>query len=214
MNLQTVQLQFNRAQIYLLFYKPTSDDPFQNKIVAHFDGPFCHVELAFPNKCGEEPWERTVYGSSIYQDESVFFKPKTYKRDGYVSYAIEVSTAQYHKIKSYCRDQMQRKVGFSKLAMYASYLPFQIYYNSNGTFCSKHCTSALQHAGVELVATLNPNLTTPSRLYRYLMKSAPITQVVPAKLNIQNIKNCSTNLIFHIIEKNKNNTTSSPGNTS
>lgn len=200
MNLQP--LAFNRAQIYLLFYKPTSDDPFQNRLVAKFDGPFCHVEMAFPERYGEEPWEKKIWGSSIYQGEPVFFKPKTYKRDGYVSYAIEVSTQQYHKVRSYCRQEMQKQTPFSKLAMYAAYLPFEIV-KTNGTFCSKHVANALQHGEVDLVSNMNPNITTPSSLYRFLMSRSPILQVVPSKLNPVNIKPCCSNLITDLIQKQK-----------
>lgn len=197
-------LPFNKAQIYLLFYKPTSDDPFQNRLVARFDGPFCHVEMAFPERIGEEPWEKQIWGSSIYQDETVFFKQKSYKRDGYVSYAIEVSTAQYHKIKSFCKTQMHNRVPFSKIAMYSAYLPVHIF-NVHGTFCSKHVVSALQHANVDLVMRMNPNITTPSRLYRYLMSQSPILQVVPSKMLPSNIMPCCSNLIKDLLVKGKQN---------
>ena len=46
----------DRAQIVLLFYKPGNTDPFLNKLVAYFDPPYSHVEMAFPERYGEEPW--------------------------------------------------------------------------------------------------------------------------------------------------------------
>ena len=82
----------DKVQVYLLFYKPTRQDPIQNRLVSFIDGPFCHVEMAIPDRFGEEPWERVVWGSSIYQDETVFLKQKTYKREGYVSIGLEVTT--------------------------------------------------------------------------------------------------------------------------
>jgi hypothetical protein len=200
MNLNIIP--FNKAQIYLLFYKPTKDDPFQNRLVAHFDGPFCHVEMAFPERYGEEPWEKVIWGTSIYQGETVFFKQKTYKRDGYVSYAIEVSTTQYHKIKAYCKTQMNNNVPFSKIAMYSAYIPIQLF-STNSTFCSKHVTMALQHGNVDLVAKMNPNLTTPSRLYKYLMSQSPIVQIVPSRMTQSNIIPCCSNLIQDLIMKQK-----------
>ena len=198
MNLQSINL--NRSQIYLLFYKPKHDDPFQNRLVSYFDGPFCHVEMAFPRKYGEEPWEKEIWGSSIFQGETVFFKPKTYKRDGYVSYAIEVTNAQYHKIKSFCRNQMENKIGFSKFGMYAAYFPIT-FFDVEGTFCSKHVTEALQHVEVDLVFNMNPNKTTPSKLYKYLMSRAPIHQVVPAKLTPDFIKPMSKNMISFLMNQ-------------
>jgi len=202
MNLNSIQ--FNRSQIYLLFYKPTYDDPFQNRLVAQFDGPFCHVEMAFPDKYGEEPWEKNVYGSSIYQDECVFFKTKTYKRDGYVSYAIEVSNVQYHKVKNYCKQQMERKTPFSRVAMYAAFLPVQLF-STSGTFCSKHVAMALQYANVDLVMNMNPHIMTPSKLYRHLKSQSPILQIVPCKMSPENMNPCSSKLIKFLVDKNKSN---------
>lgn len=38
---------FETKEIILMFYKPSRDDAFQNKLVAFFDGPYCHVEIGF-----------------------------------------------------------------------------------------------------------------------------------------------------------------------
>lgn len=38
---------FESKEIILMFYKPSRDDAFQNKLVAFFDGPYCHVEIGF-----------------------------------------------------------------------------------------------------------------------------------------------------------------------
>lgn len=178
-------LQPEKRQIYLLFYRPTRSDPFQNRLVAFLNGPFCHVELAFPDKHGEEPWEKTVWGSSIYQDESVFYEQKSYRREGYVSYAIEVSTEQLYKIKSFCKHHSKVQTPFSLPAMYAAYLPWQII-TTDGTFCSKHVTHALQYGNVQIADNINASLTTPSSLFKILMKrkavAAPILQVIPSRM--------------------------------
>ena len=183
-NMQFTPLSDENVQIYLLFYRPASDDPFQNRLVAFFDGPFCHVEMAFPEKYGMELWEKEVWGSSIYQGDTIFYKAKTYQREGYFSFAIEVTKAQCLKIKNYCRMQAEREVEFSKLAMYSAYLPVQLF-NIDGTFCSKHVTMALQEGMVEEVLHLNPCLVTPSSLYRTLLLNNaknPIVQVIPSKM--------------------------------
>jgi hypothetical protein len=200
MNLKVIPI--DRAQIYLLFYKPTSSDPFQNRLVAHFDSPFSHVEMAFPERYGEEIWEKEIWGSSIYQGEAVFFKPKTYQRSGYVSFAIEVNVAQMCKIKSYCRQQTENKTPFSKLAMYAAYVPFEIY-KTNATFCSKHVTMALQYGGINGLMDLNPNYTTPSRLFKALASRDPIVQVVPSRMFPENSLVCCSNMIKDMVNKNK-----------
>lgn len=182
--MQFTPLSDENVQIYLLFYRPASDDPFQNRLVAFFDGPFCHVEMAFPEKYGTEPWEKEVWGSSIYQGDTIFYKTKTYQREGYFSFAIEVTKSQCLKIKNYCRMQSENGVGFSKLAMYSAYLPVQ-FFNIEGTFCSKHVAMALQEGFVQDVLHLNPCLVTPSSLYRALLlnsSKSPIVQVVPSKM--------------------------------
>jgi hypothetical protein len=171
-----------KVQVYILFYKPTGTDPFQNRMVAFMDGPFCHVEMAIPDRCGHEPWDRIVWGSSIYQNEPVFFKQKSYRRDGYVSIAIEVTLPQLQQMRAFCQYHAERETPFSTSAMYAAYLPFQLF-DTEATFCSKHVAQALQSAGLAAVDRINPALTTPSMLYRCLKRTA-ILQVVPSRMAI------------------------------
>jgi hypothetical protein len=175
-------LPSEKVQLYLLFYRPSIDDPTLNRVVAYFDSPFCHVEMALPMKVGGEPWDRVMMGSSIYQGQSVFFKPKTYERDGYVSFSVEISVSQLYKIKSFCRQHTELMTPFNVYAMYAAYLPVQIM-ETDGTFCSKHVTQALQYANVSLVHGINPALTTPSSLYKRLKANKPIVQLIPARMN-------------------------------
>jgi hypothetical protein len=171
----------NRVQIYLLFYKPKIDDPFLNRLVALFDGPFCHVEMAFADRWGDQPWEKELWGSSIYQGETVFFKPKTYARDGYFSIALDVTLPQMYKIKSYCKREQDNKVAFHRNAMFAAYIPYYQFINTNDTFCSKHVTAALLHGGVAEVKDLNPSLMTPSKLYK-ILSGQTVQVVVPSKM--------------------------------
>jgi hypothetical protein len=169
-----------KGQVYLLFYKPTAQDPLQNRLVSYFDGPFCHVEMAIPNRYGDDPSQKVMWGSSIYQNEAVFFKQKSYRRDGYVSIAIEVSMQQLQTVKQFCTHHAEQQTPFSIVAMYAAYLPFQLI-ETDATFCSKHVAHALQMAGVSAVEGINPALTTPSMLYRQLTRTA-IVQVVPTRM--------------------------------
>lgn len=168
----------DKVQVYVLFYRPTRTDPILNRLVAFWDGPFCHCEMAFPERVGEEPWDRIVWGSSIYQKETVFFKPKTYQRDGYMSIALEVTYAQMYRIRSFCRMHSERGTAFNLSAMYAAYLPVQLIHTED-TFCSKHVAEALQSAGI--LDGLNPALMTPSRLYKRL-SSVSILQVIPSRM--------------------------------
>ena len=198
--MQFTVLSHDKSQIYLLFYKPSKTDPFQNQMVSYFNGPYCHVEMAIPEKYGDEPWEKDVWGTSIYQGESVFFKPKTYQREGYFCFAIEVTQAQRIKIKEYCRLQAEKNVQFSLMAMYLSYLPFQVI-DVEGTFCSKHVTGALKSGQIEGLEHLNPVLVTPSSLYKTLLKNSmqsPIIQVIPSRMN-QDSSQSSAQVLKEII---------------
>ena len=188
------------GQVCLLLYKPGKHDPFLNKLVASVDGPFSHVEIAFLERFGDEPWEREVWGSSIYQGETVFFKPKTYMRDGYVSIAIEVTMPQMLKMKAFCQSQADEGIPFCRNAMYAAYLPWQIV-DSPGTFCSKHVTKVLQYGGVYQVKDINPALMTPSSLFRLFNKKEPILQVVPRRLLPENTADCSANMARDMLQR-------------
>ena len=202
--MQFSSLTHDKTQIFLLFYKPTSNDPFLNRLVAYWNGPYCHVEMAFPERIGDEAWEKEVWGSSIYQGENIFFKPKTYARDGYFSFAIEVTHAQRIKIKEYCRMQSEQGVGFNLWAMYLSYLPFQVV-DLEGTFCSKHVANALCVGQVEgFHKDVTPSQVTPSSLYKMLLKKSqmqsPIVHVIPSRMT-QDAGQSSAHVLREIIIK-------------
>ena len=178
----------DRAQILLLFYKPSPTDHILNRIVAKADPPFSHVEIAFPERHGEMPWEREIWGSSIFQGETVFYKPRTYQRDGYVCLALEVSLHQQKSIMQFCEARANAGVPFHANAMYFAYLPFQMVYTS-GTFCSKHITEALQYGCVGNSHLLNPALTTPSRMHAFFSScknGSSIIQGIPARMQKAN----------------------------
>ena len=182
--MQLTVLSADRAQILLLFYKPSATDPLFNRAVALFCPPFCHVEMAFPERYGAEPCECDIFGSSIYQGETVFYKKKSYARDGYVCLTIEVSLAQQWRVKNYCKNQSNACVPFNRWAMYGSYIP--LFRTDEGTFCSKHITNALKYGGVLHQECVDACRMTPSGLHAMLCDkqiAAPIVQVVPARMN-------------------------------
>ena len=179
------------SQVWLLFYRPSESDPFQNKLVANLSKKqFCHVEIAFAERVGEEPWEKKMWGSSIYQGESVFYEAKRYKRDGYVSFTLEVSPQQLKIMKACCQARAEAKVPFNLWAMYFAYLPCQLWNWGEGTFCSRHVTEVLQQARVPHVLHLNASQVTPSSLYCALVQhqgrtpeSPLLMQLVPSRMH-------------------------------
>lgn len=187
-----VPLKTNRAQIILLFYTPGPADHWLNKLVAYWKPPFSHVEIAFPERYGDAPWDKEIYGSSVYQKECVFFKRKTYARDGYESICFEVAQWQYDAIKQFCRTCAEMGVPFNRLAMYTSFLPTQLYSDYYGTFCSKYIVDALQQGRIDWVSGVNPNLLSPSCIYSLYVNSrkngtnrggAPILHLIPSHVH-------------------------------
>ena len=130
--------------------------------------------------------EKVIWGTSIFQDEPVFFKKRTYQRDGYVSIALEVSLTQQLCVRKYCREQAAAEVPFDKTGMYMAYLPIQVW-SGRGTFCSKHITQALQHGGVipaHCEGGGNPALSTPSKLHKFIVgsKNRAIVHGIPSRM--------------------------------
>ena len=71
--------------------------------------------------------EKVIWGSSIFQGEPVFFKKRTYQREGYVSVALEVSLAQQRSVRDYCKRRAAAGVRFDRTGMYFAYLPVQLW---------------------------------------------------------------------------------------
>lgn len=95
--------------------------------------------------------------------------------------------AQVLKIKAFCRTHAEQGVPFSVAGMYAAYLPVQLVH-TEGTFCSKHVTMALQYAMLPEVMQLNPALVTPTLLHKVLTSQRAIVNVVPSKLTLDREK--------------------------
>ena len=156
--------------IQVLFLEPHPRDFILNKLTAlagqriHGRG-FCHVELCMPN-----PNQQGFISSSIYNGETVTMtSSKTFANPGYIVYSTTVNRAQLQNLLEFVRRSHEDRVAFDHVGMYASLLPFEIRKSSpKKTFCSKYTVEALQAAGVNCLKNINPNLTTPSKLYKIL----------------------------------------------
>lgn len=161
-------------KINCLFYKPTHDDFWMNRLVAWAKGPFCHVELCFEDGMA----------TSIMNGESVFFHEKRYSNLNYTIVTITLKPDNYNRIYSFCQQATQKRVGFSMLSMTLSVLPWQIVpKQTDHTFCSRYVTEALQSGACEMVKDLNPMLVSPTLLYHCLKKNeCNLIDTVPARL--------------------------------
>lgn len=163
-------------KINCMFYKPTNTDAWINRLVARFNGPFCHVELSFEDG----------RASSIMNGETVFFHAKNYSNPNYTVLTIPMTREQYSKVQGFCQDAANRQMGFCMTSMLLSILPWQLVpARKHATFCSRFVTEALQEAQCHLVEGMNPMLTTPTRLHEALAKDqGKMLDTVPGRLRL------------------------------
>lgn len=180
--------------IHVLFLEPLPSDcvegnrgareePWLNRATAALGGRvhgrgFCHVEICIPDL---QPADRgggmlgyRYMSSSIYNGETVsVVATKTFSNPGYLVHTLSVTGAQLRRISDFIHDCKRREVCFDSVGMYLSMLPVQVWYGGESrTFCSKYVTQALQAAGgVVQVEGLNPNIVSPSKLYRALVEN-------------------------------------------
>jgi len=166
-----------KRKINCLFYYPHEDDHIMNRLVAAFNGPYCHTELAFEDGMA----------TSVLTGQEVFFCKKNYSNPNYKILTCSVTTGQYEKIRNFCENVAQKKTKFSMTSMLLSALPFQIARrDENNTFCSRYVTEALQAGGVENTKKLNPMITTPTSLFKALDSDATrMIDTVPARLQLK-----------------------------
>jgi hypothetical protein len=183
-------------EVDLLFYVPQEDDHYVNHIVAKLHGPFSHVEIGFRsysqhiNARGVASTSECLFGSSIFQGGKVFFKPKSYSRDGYTSIGLKLTKQQHDALLLFCQHSARSGIKFDGGGMIRASLPVILFADSHDrTFCSKYVTDALKFAGIPEMAGVDGRMTTPSSLYAHIkenMKSYCIVSATPHKLKVLN----------------------------
>jgi len=155
---------------------------------------FSHVEIGFRsfslvniNSMGVASTSECLFGSSIFQGGEVFFKPKSYSREGYTSIGLKLSKRQHDAMLAYCQQSARMGIKFDAGAMIRASFPIVLFPDSpDKTFCSKYVTDALKVAGIPEMAPLDSRTTTPSSLFKHIkstMKSYYIVSATPHKLN-------------------------------
>ena len=124
--------------------------------------------------------------SSIYQDETVSLTTdKSFSNPAYTIVSFAVTPEQLAKLTRFVTTNSQNNIGFDFNGMLASLLPIRtVRASPTSTFCSRYVTEALQYAGIESVAKLDPLITTPTKLYNTLTKDPnrkPVVHTVPHK---------------------------------
>jgi hypothetical protein len=159
--------------VRVLFLRAAPDDHWINRLVSTLDPPFCHVEIEF-DLCGRAapdafPAELCTLASSIYANETVFLKQRTFANPNYAIVTLNVGDAAFDRMLQYARRASEQEVAFSGAAMYLSFLPHCCNTLQAGrTFCSAYVTSVLQAGGVQEVRHLTPCRVRPSTLFHVL----------------------------------------------
>lgn len=169
--------------IRVLFLRATERDHWINRLVSSLDPPFCHVEVEF--EMPGTPASKTL-ASSVYANETVFLKERTFANPNYTIITLDVSDAAFQRMFQYARNAAEAQTRFNGSAMYLSILPHC--FNTLGprqTFCSAYVTSVLQAGNLHEVSHLVPCQTRPSTLYKVLLRARQQSfSTVPYKMNL------------------------------
>ena len=145
----------------LHFYNPKKDtEGVWNKIVSYLDPPYCHCEIEF----------QQGLSCAVYINGHVHLKTRNFDSNFYDCVTLPCSAQAYNRALDYCTLKSNEKEAFSLRMMLSTKIaPLRI--KTSGTFCSKMCVEALQHAGI-VDENVNARLVTPSALHSMLSDSS------------------------------------------
>jgi hypothetical protein len=143
------------VRLRLCFYEPRGErEPWINRAVASVSKHYVsHVEILFDDDMA----------ASIFADDTVFFRPRTYANPYYRIKAFTVPAPSYRLVYEYAKGAAERQMRFSNAKMFCGPLVgFRGY--SDDTFCSEFVTCALQVGGVPFAMKMDAGRSTPSSL--------------------------------------------------
>jgi len=151
--------------VRLCFYEPRGEnEPWINQIVAYFGKHYVsHVEIQFEDEMA----------ASIYAEDEVFFRKRSYSNPCYRIKAFTVSAKSYDLMYKFCESAATRHVGFSNFRMVCG--PLLGYRGSSDrTFCSEFVTHTLQVGGVPFAMKTDAYRATPSVLLERINRSETV----------------------------------------
>jgi len=149
------------------FYDPTADlNGWVNKIIAKFDGPFCHVELQFPDSTA----------CTVYLGSDVVMKQRTFNSACYSSVVIPCTMQQCIAARGVAERLHDARVSCSALDMTSCL--FNIEMCPSRTFCSKLVGQILNESRI---IDLDFKTISPSALYRSLCAHVPTGPTRPVR---------------------------------
>jgi hypothetical protein len=149
----------DRMLVRLCFYEPRgSGENWLNRLVAWFGKYYvCHVEILFADDMA----------ASIFADEVVFWRKRSYSNPQYKIHSFDVSKKSYWLMYNHASGMAARNVGFSNAKMFCGPL-IGFRGSSDLTFCSEFVTQTLQVGGVEFAMKMNAGRSTPSSLLHFM----------------------------------------------
>jgi len=149
----------DRMIIRLCFYEPKgTGENWLNQLVAGFGKHYVsHVEILFEDDMA----------ASIFADEVVFWRNRSYSNPQYRIHSFDVPTSSYWLMYNHARDMSKRNVGFSNAKMFCG--PLIGYRGSSDlTYCSEFVTQTLQVGGVSFAMKMDASRSTPSTLLEFM----------------------------------------------
>jgi len=153
----------SKETLCVAFYRPEGEnEPFINRATSWITGQFVHCELLFRDpKTG-----RQNLASSIWQQEAVFYRNKTFGRTSWTFKNIQIPSAQADKMREFCSDAAQKNIPFNKIGLLRCCTPWPRATDHTCYFCSEYLICAFQAAGLFMHAI--PSVVTPSGLFDML----------------------------------------------
>jgi hypothetical protein len=150
----------DRMKVRLCFYEPRGENEhWLNRLVASMGKHYVsHVEILFEDD----------NAASIFADETVFFRKRTYSNPYYRIKMFLVSPTSYWLMYNYAKSCSEKQISFSNAKMFCG--PFGGYScgSADTTFCSEFVTHTLQVGGVDFAMKMDATKSTPSLLLDYM----------------------------------------------
>jgi hypothetical protein len=159
-NLKTNDVSSTSSRtVRLCFYEPRAENEhWLNRIVASIGSHYVsHVEIMFEDNMA----------ASIFAEDTVFFRQRSYANPYYRIKAFTVSSKSYDLMYDFAQRCADQQKSFSNAKMFCG--PILGYRGSNdNTFCSEFITHTLQVGGVGFAMKMDAGRSTPSSLLGHM----------------------------------------------
>ena len=155
-------------KISVAFYRGGgANEPLMNRLTRWITGEFVHCEMVFV----DDRSPKHNASCSVWAGENVFYKPKTFGREGWSYLSMNVPTDTAVAMRNWCKEQAAQDLPFNSWGFYRAITPFPRTTDGACWFCSELCTACMQQGG--FVSKAIPGAMTPTHLWK-LMSAMPV----------------------------------------